>query len=794
MAHCIGRIFGGTALALVLASGAYAQDAASGAVGAEADISAEPATTNPAKAAGPRLDEIVVTAQKRAQGLQDVPLSLSVVSADDIRQAGIQNFNEMARFMPNVSVNEGSNSMYIRGIGTPELNPIGEQAVAYIIDGVYVSKLAFVQAGFMDVERIEVLKGPQGTLFGRNATAGVINITNGTPLLDGYHGSASGTYGERDMIGGEASFTGPITENIGFRLAVKKSFEEGATISLTDGGTLGDRDYLLMRGTLMGEFADDVRIKLGATYFDYTIHQFMWDELHNYPDDLRTAFAPLDPNFETNLDRRTTLAKAKDTDKENKNASEGLLVPLSIEFGLWDHTITSVTGYSEVDTYVGGDIDLQKAQIAELTFVTEDSSISEELRISSAPGTIEYVVGFYYLDNDSHTEATVPVYGDLNLLSSFPVGAELGNVLSQIVGTNAQVVDTLLGHYDIQTESIAVFGEVTWNINEDLSLTVGARQTWDEKVGNIAADNSGPVPVWPLVTDAPYSVSETILDINFSPKATVSWSFTEGVNVYATYANGFRAGGFNAGATEIVNVSFDAEKSTTYEVGLKSFIWDNRLRFNTSAYYTDYEDYQYNVFVGLGYVSDNAPAMELKGIEADVTFAAAQNLVLKGTLGYNDARFTDHKNAPCVTESISTQLQNGDLQNPVVPKRGCDLSGSTVPRAPKFTASFLFDYGFAGFTGNWPFELFLGGDVTYKGMEYFDGDLDPIDTQGGYTLYNGRVGLRDRDGIWSVEVHGKNLGDKTFKLHSGDAVAQPGAHAAALNSPRYFYTTARFMF
>ena len=147
MAHCIGRIFGGTALALVLASGAYAQDAASGAVGAEADISAEPATTNPAKAAGPRLDEIVVTAQKRVQGLQDVPLSLSVVSADDIRQAGIQNFNEMARFMPNVSVNEGSNSMYIRGIGTPELNPIGEQAVAYIIDGVYVSKLAFVQAG-----------------------------------------------------------------------------------------------------------------------------------------------------------------------------------------------------------------------------------------------------------------------------------------------------------------------------------------------------------------------------------------------------------------------------------------------------------------------------------------------------------------------------------------------------------------------------------------------------------------------------------------------------------------------
>lgn len=782
--------------ALLFAGTAWAQEGgALDALDDEEAVAEAASAQEPAPAPkGPMLDEILVTAQKRAQGLQDVPLSLSVISADDIRDAGIQNFNDMARFMPNVSINEGSNSMYIRGIGTPELNPIGEQAVAYIIDGVYVSKIAFIQAGFMDVERVEVLKGPQGTLFGRNATAGVFNITNGSVSLDEWQITGSGTYGDRDMLAGEGMITGPITDNIGFRIAAKKSKEEGSTISLTDGGTLGDRESLMARGTVQGQFGDDVSIGLSLTYFDSFIGQTLWDELHHYPVELALAFGALDPNFETELDRRSTLPKMEGTNKENRNEAEGYLVPFSISVELWNHTVTSVTGYSTVETFFGGDIDLQKIQLAELTFETEDESWSEELRVQSPPGDLEYIFGFYYLDNTSFTAATVPAYGDFSVLSSYPLGTELGALISGIFGTNAQVADTLLGSYSIDTQSIAVFGELTWHINEDLNVTLGARQTWDEKKGLIASDFSGPAPVWPLVTDAPYTVNETILDIDFSPKATVSWSVTEGVNVYATYAQGFRAGGFNAGATEIENVSFDAEFSTTYEVGLKSFLWNNRLRFNASAYYTDYEDYQFNTFTGLGYVSDNAPEMKLKGLESDVTFAATESLVLKGTFGYNRAIFIRHDNAPCVSEPISAQVLQLSPQNPVVPPRGCDLSGRTVPRAPKITASLMFDYGFRGFKGNWPFEIFIGGDASYKGKEWFDGDLDPIDVQKGYFLFSGRICARDNEGVWSIELHGKNLADKTVMLHSGDAVAQPGAHAAALNTPRYFFGTARANF
>ena len=271
------------------------------------DVPAQPMAEKPNR---PQLDEVVVTAQKRAQGLQEVPLSLSVVSADDIRQAGIQSFTDMARFMPNVSINEGSNSMYIRGIGTPELNPIGEQAIAYIIDGVYVPKIAFVQAGFMDIERVEVLKGPQGTLFGRNATAGVFNITNGTPSYDDWRVSGSATFGDRDMRGVEAMLTGPIIEDVlAFRIAGKKSFEEGSTVSISDGGTLGDREHTMLRGSIRASLFEDLEISVGATYFDFFFGQVIWDELYNYPTELALAFGTIDPNFETKLDRRTNSAK-----------------------------------------------------------------------------------------------------------------------------------------------------------------------------------------------------------------------------------------------------------------------------------------------------------------------------------------------------------------------------------------------------------------------------------------------------------------------------------------------------
>lgn len=785
-------------MAIVAAQAAAQNNDAAVSAGAQGDAAiADPVSSTPDEAehAGPRLDEIVVTAQKRAQGLQDVPLSLSVVSAEEIAQKGIQSFTDMARFMPNVSINEGSNSMYIRGIGTPELNPIGEQAIAYIIDGVYVPKIAFVQAGFMDIERVEVLKGPQGTLFGRNATAGVFNITNGTPSYDDWRVSGSATFGDRDMRGVEAMLTGPIIEDVlAFRIAGKKSFEEGSTVSISDGGTLGDREHTMLRGSIRASLFEDLEISVGATYFDFFFGQVIWDELYNYPTELALAFGTIDPNFETKLDRRTNSAKSEGTEDENRNVGEGYLVPIGIEFKLWDHTITSVTGFSGVDTFFGGDIDLQKAKIVGLTFATEDRSISEELRIQSAPGKFEYVLGFYYLDNESHTDATVPAYGDFNILSGFPLGTELGVIISDLFGADSQIVDNLLGDYNIETQSIAVFGEATWHITDDLNVTLGARQTWDDKTGAVALTNSGPLPVWPLLTDAPYAVSETILDVAFTPKATIAWAATEGINLYATYAQGFRAGGFNAGATQEVNVSFDAEYSTTYEVGLKSLLWDSRIRLNASAYYTDYEDYQFNVFTGLGYVADNAPEMELKGVEADVAFAATETLTLQATLGYNDARFTDHTDAPCRSAPLSEQILTGSPQNPVVPPRGCDLTGRTVPRAPKITGSVSFDYGFRGFRGTWPFEIFLGGDASYKGKEWFDADLDPVDTQDGHFLFNARVGARDADGRWSLEVHGKNLADKTVKLHSGDAVAQPGAHAASLNAPRYFFATGRVNF
>ena len=744
-----------------------------------------------------RLEEVLVTAQKRSENVRDVPISLAVMSGDDMRDAGIKSFNDMARFMPNISLNDSSSSLYVRGIGSPESNPVGEQAIAFILDGVYLPRGDYLKPGFMDLERIEVLKGPQGTLFGRNASGGVINITNGQPSEDEWIGSITATGGERNIQEGEVMLSGPISDDFSFRFAAKRRTEDGSTYSVTDNETLGDRDLEQTRLILRYNPESNFDITLGATIFDYRIETWLGNEYHEYPSGFGLVIGTLDPKLETNLDRRTSAPN------DNQYDGNGYMIPLTINVDIGDNTLTSITAIAKLEDNQGGDVDYTAVDITALPIHMKNRQISQELRFTSAPGDFEYVAGLYYFKAQQNTELTLPIYlgantvftylGDNLLGDSLPIVGDILGLISPLVptGSSGDQIDALLELNDIDTTSAAIFGQAKWQMLDELALIVGGRYSRDVKDGFYGAYSTGPLPIWPLLTGVDFEVKAKVVDTDFSPKVSLSWEPFEEATFYATYAQGYRAGSFNSSATYPDKVLFDAESSDTYELGVKTEFLGGAARLNVGLFQTNYQDYQINTFIGLGYITSNAEEVESRGVEADGTIMLLPGLILNGNIGYNDAKYVKHTNGGCPTVPI--------LQDPVALIRSatntnavCDLSGQDLYRAPKWNGSIRLDYVFEPF--NWGVDFFAGVDATFKDDELFDSDLDPLDSQEAHWLYNARVGIKSQQDTWRVEVHGKNLSDELIKLWSGDAFLASGGHVASTNNPRYFFATVSYRY
>lgn len=748
-----------------------------------------------------RLEEVVVTAQKRIENPRDVPMALSVMSADDIRELGIQDFNDMMRLIPSVSFYDKSSSIYVRGIGTPEGNPLGEQAIAYILDGLYIPKYSYLKSSFMDLERIEVLKGPQGTLFGRNATAGVINLINAKPT-DEWQARVSLTGGNRDIKDTEVMVSGPITDEFSMRLAGRKRVEGGTTFSTTDQAYLDDRDQRQARLSMKYDFSETTIIDLSVTKFDYSLGG--GTEFHVYPEDLRPFVQSQDPNLETVLDRRTSLPTHDDDPDQRSDGGEGYIIPLTISWDMFNHSFVSVTGYAELFEDLGIDLDKTAIDISSSSVIQDETQLSQELRVLSPkfdmpflPGSFDYVFGAYYYEQQNDASIEVPLYGDFaTFLGGLPGAGTVPDPLGILnLGARPDILDVLGGNFDLETKSTALFGQLTWAVTDSLSLMFGARQSKDIKKVFLDVYTTGPVPFWDKATEAPFQVDKTNVFRNFSPKYSLTWDATDEMTAYFTLAKGFRAGSFNAGASERRNVEFQPETSSTIEIGLKTELLDGRIRANIGMFETDYKDYQVSTFAGLGVVILNVPETQSRGAEADIVAVLVPGLILNASAAYLDARFIDNKDNSCPTTPYSegdlTRYLDGSFTRP---SRGCDVSGETLHRSPRWTGSLGLNYVFASFELGVPLELFTGFSATYKGLEYQDSDLDPLDIQDRHTLYNARIGVQTRDGSWRFEVHGKNLTDEIVKTFSQDVPFSAGAHDSATNSGKYYFATLHYNF
>jgi iron complex outermembrane recepter protein len=728
------------------------------------------------------IEEIVVTAQRREQSLQDVPIAVSAYDQEFLKDAGVKNINDVVSYTPGLSgTDQGlSTPQYaIRGISSNSFGVGGEASVGVFVDDTYSGRITVAGLAFIDAARVEVLKGPQGTLFGRNTSAGAISVTSNHPnnemSLD--ISQKLGNYGQS-----RTTMTGnmPIIEDV---LAVRASlvYDEG--------------DGFVENETLGKDFGS--RVHAGKLALLYTPTENL-DVLFSYTtQDAKTGGRAFEPQDSNNL--YATLAGLSDADidlydDEVFHGTESFEKTVAESSSLrvtWDInpnlSLTSISSYQEYTNEVAIDVDGTPANVLTLTTGDGDENgeaFGQEFRLNGESGDIIWMLGTsYFKENvsqvtynhmdeniwdlfvfaglaDSGVPGLEPILADLsniataNLYPNCPANGGLGSC-----DTASELSVDASGNF----ESFAVYTDMTWALTDQLNINAGLRYSRDSKDWNYAGgvtggndlvqqfiDTTGFLTAGAIDLDAlVFNGTRTLASLedtqlvtqsldetwtSLAPRLAIDYAVNEDLMVYSSIARGYKSGGFDTR-------EFDAEESWSYELGFKSTLWDGRMQLNGSFYYYDYENFQVFVTKNSQNITESVPEMTGKGAEFEMVVRPAANLDIIATLAYNDSEFKDFS------------IDSGSLK------------GNSPAYSPKETASIVGRYT-ADITDG--LELVLQGEASYQGDQYFTLDNAKSRSQSGYSLFNARVALVDKEGVWELALYGRNLGDKEFVINSFD--------------------------
>lgn len=720
----------------------------------------------PAGTSAAILEEIIVTAQKRAESLQDVPISVTTLGGEKMQQVGIKKIEDLQQFVPNLQMTETgiSTQVYIRGIGTGNSQGF-EQSVGQYIDGIYYGRQQLIRAPFLDLERVEVLRGPQSILFGKNSIAGALNMTSAKPTdeLEGYvQLNYEPEFSTREVL---FAISGGITDTLNGRLAVRSYDTDG----YVDNTFLDDdepaRDDLAIRGTLRWEPTDDLdlTLKLERDTFDTDGRQ-----IEIVQDDPAPLGAPIPANYSTilgllghpgaitetglNFKRQAGGFGVKEfSDNELENAT------LTINYNLGRNTLTSVTGLVRYEFLELCDCDYVAAPVFGVVLDEEYDQFSQEIRLTSPGGEdIDWVVGAFYQTSelDFKDDILIPGNSILGLLS--------GGALAPVLNTDVS------RDFSSDSDLWAVFGQMTWNFREDMRLTVGARYTSEDKDGereiNILETATGQ-PVNPLL-GAPtiyellfaiqnqqrsgHQIANSRDESSFTPLVNLQWDVTENLMAYISYTTGFKSGGFDPRANNVASFEFEEEEASSLEIGFKSTLLDGAAELNVAFYQTDYEDLQISQFDGsFGFNVNNAAEVTIRGVEMDGRFAVTDHLNLRYALAYLDHEFDEYRGGNC----YNRQVPDGDIGP--AGNQLCDYTGKSGQYTPELTASFSAHY-VRPLTD--VLNLSMALDLNYTDEQNVHGSLDPQYEIDSYTLVNLRVAIEAEN--WEFAVLGRNLSDE----------------------------------
>ena len=764
------------------------------------------------------VEEIIITAQKREQSLQDVPISVTAVGGAAIEKAGVKDIKDLTVLVPSLNSvstsSEATTNVRVRGIGTAGDNPGLESSVGVVIDGVYRPRNGVGFGDLGEVERIEVLNGPQGTLFGKNTSAGVINVITAGPTFEP-RVKAEATVANYGEIGGSVSVNGPILDDkLAGRFFIVARTRDGWMDVETAGGPRrrkdsADRNYLSMRGQLLYAPNEDLEIRLIGDY--------------SYRDELCCLGVPLIAGVNaarinsltgglgTDTTPKYTDYKAYANREDAQTINEG---GLSLEAN-WDITpdltLTSITAWREWDIVRGSDIDYSGADIGYRDnngdFGTNFKQFSQELRLAGTAGPLTYVGGIFYAREEIDHRQSWQYGRDLESFLGLQLSGGLNpNAVSNFtllpVGTNFPVGLGQQDQFLQEGDTTALFGNVNWQVTEGLELTLGLRYTHDERSLRSEFFNNGGAPACSAIQARisggaviPAGVIAALcapsFDSGFNNATTnqdrtekewggtfkVAYRFSPDFMTYASYSRGYKGGGFNIDRERLAiavidpDTAFSPEFVDAYEVGAKSTLFDRTLTLNTAIFWQTFTDYQLNVYTGASFVVTSLPEVVSRGVEVDFSWRTPiEGLRFGGGVTY-------------------AETQAGDFTGIAGVAPG--LANSRIVIAPLWSASLQTDYTHD--LGN-DLELRFNLSGKYTSEMNTSSSLTPGTTRDKLLLINGRITLANVDDQWALEGWVQNLTDERYINQAFATPNQTGSFGAFVGAPRLYGLTLRMQF
>lgn len=697
------------------------------------------------------LEEVVVTAQKREQNLEDVPISIVAMSGAAITDRGIESLATLSASVPGLNIAESQidSTIQIRGVQTGA-NKGFEQSVAMYVDGLYYGRSQLIRLPLIDLNRVEVLRGPQPTLFGKNAIAGAVSVWTERPT-DELEGSIALSYEfEQDEPIVTGIVSGPLTDTLRGRLVASYREMDGWVTNQVSNQEQPNIDETVVRGTIAWDATDDLTISLKGEYAEFNREGWAL-ELHtpvgNFSEVYQGPFY-----VETKENYRN---EAGDTSSKNKVNN----FVFNVDYALGDYALNGITGWADYNTDEFIDVDYSRLILLDGTNQGEDfDQFSQEIRLTSPGGEkVDWITGVYY--QDSNLKATDQVkFGETFLITPF-----------------APIADSYTDRLYEQSATLwSVFAQADINWTESLTLTVGGRYNWEDKDGRrqldiIAGDtNTGvgipsPVPPYDTLLDFflgqlnmyPHDKKSSRSEDHFNPLVNLQYHINDEVMTYISYANGTKAGGFDIRGNSVEGnpvavpgtFEFEDEEADSYEIGAK-FNYD-RAALNLAVYYTEYTNLQTQIFDGsLSFLVTNASEATTQGVEADGRLLVTDYLQMYAAVAYNDFEYDSFENGTCAWPDTGT----------------CSLTGERPPLTPEWKANLGFDFNHE-ITDALAMDANL--NLNYTDDYYGMADLDKNSIQDSYVTVDAVLGLSNSGDNWRVSFIGRNLTDERIRVQTG---------------------------
>ncbi|MGB0922306.1 MAG: TonB-dependent receptor [Alphaproteobacteria bacterium] len=750
----------------------------------------DPQANNPAaQSTGPRLDEVIVTAQKRAEDVQDVPISVTAIGEETLELKGIEGLGTLQLITPNVKIDAGAffNFIYVRGIGSD--NNLGfDSSVGLFFDGVHMGRRSFIDQDFLDVGRVELLRGPQGALFGKNTIAGALAVyTNPADFEWGGELSykrgfehfsekderfsvavnvpiykdmvaARGAYASHDqpgfMYNTKLDRAEPVTNDHFWRAKLRFKPSENLDISLSH-----DRTKLDQVGS-------------GA-------------QLTLLSPDHEPLFALFDPEVEGDGTDATNSTDAGDWAKR-----ETTFTTLTADLELGDFTLTSISNYSTIEETGFLDVDFSPVPVLTLLNSEEYEQLSQEFRLVSPEGRFQYITGLYYFWSEFDAFQSVPLVPLVDITNiALGLGALPGEITSALAPFLADFpefsaedgADERTNKVKQETISMSAFLEMNYEVVTDVTLTVGLRLNREEKNATQVLEHANGGLLFAAIVpgEEAFDIDESRVEYHFSPRLVGAWHIDDDQMLYASATKGTKSGGFNASALNESQTTFDDEVAFGYEAGYRSKWLGGALMANVSVFRSVFKGLQVSAFNGTQYVVTNAADAISQGIELEGAMALSENLFIAGAFGILDAKFDKFETGPCPAGTAEEDTP-------------CDLSGKQLANAPKQSGNIAVFYDVPVF--NWGFNFHASGEGFYQGDIFFQTDLDPVDFRAGQWLWSGRLGVHHPEDMWRVLLYINNISGAKDIVGSADVPIFAGSHFGGGGGGRTYQLEARFKF